>query len=483
MPERQSVIPLVALAITLQVNLLAGIASEPTEIPPPNPVLNCWVPEGTNPSNKMAQIPTPFLFQPFDMEWSGDFWSTLMDHTNPNYGSEDKGSVAALGEILADQLKMTRYWNDEETVSYDYYMSPSLELLFGYDGHDGHDFSTGGQTGRIALAAGDGQVVRVQAKDVGPLGRFVDIYHQEGYLTRYGHLAETYVTLTTPYTTVSAGDPIGEIGNSGSNTTGIHLHFSVYRWDSSRNEWQITDPFGWDPWLSPGQQDSDPLRSCNGEISYNLWVHGWPSTKDGQKGTSVYPTVRSIGGWLEETDRDLQTLTSFSGYSFDDLSSRFTRSGAEWQEFFDGYEDHYWLAPNGDGTTSANWLLNPTSSGVWEVFVFINKDSTSQHATYQIHHSNKTDTVVVNQSIYDDEWVSLGKFSFAGQGNEYISLPNDTGEPFGTTILSYDAAGIIWVGDDLSEFFSSIPVCSAFFSPMIVLAAIRFRLKQKGWAK
>jgi len=409
-----------------------------------------------------------------------------MDHTRPNYRSEDSQSVAALGETLSDRdpAKFRQWWNASHEVSYDYYLSPSLEVWLGYDGHDGNDFSTNGETGHHALAAAAGQVVRVQSADVGPLGRYVDIYHAEGYLTRYAHLADVYVSLTNPYAEVLAGQPIGEIGSSGTNTTGIHLHFGVYRWNAVRGEWEVTDPFGWDPWLSPGQQVSDPLHHCNGEVSYVLWVGGWPQQVDGTPGTATGPFVRSLGGWLGEIPSGsapsgaVRTVTVFEGTIFDETGRRFSRRGENWQEANTGYDGHHWRVTSADVDTavSAKWLLNPTSRGRWEVFVYIPEGATTVQAHYTVFHNAQEEIIVVDQSAYRDLWVSLGVFDFAAQGDEYLVLANDTGEQPGSTTVVFDAVGIQWVDRGQLE-LPELPRCYQSASLLLVLALF-FTLRQ-----
>lgn len=85
------------------------------------------------------------------------------------------------------------------------YQSPSTETYFFYDGHDGHDFAVIGD----ALASAAGTVV-FAGDDGSTLGRVVEIYHPEGYLTRYAHLAEIYVNKGDPVN--MPGLPIGKMG-------------------------------------------------------------------------------------------------------------------------------------------------------------------------------------------------------------------------------------------------------------------------------
>ena len=288
---------------TNQIEQLIGL--DPSETRPKSPSTYCWVPDFIGPIQQSPlSAPTPFLYQPFDMRWdgSGRIWSSTMDHVNPNYQSS--GGVASLGENLSGENIRDRYTINGRNL--DYYFSTALEVTFGYDGHDGHDFRTFGAVGVSALAAASGEVVYTR-KDChstyNALGCYVEIYHPQGYLTRYAHLDSVLVNKDD---WVEAGDPIGVIGTTGAST-GIHLHFSVFHWNpdringSQQGEWEVTDPFGWDPWLPPEDQDSDPLYYCNGEVSYNLWVNGWPQkVGEGASPGSSGPQAFAVGGWLED---------------------------------------------------------------------------------------------------------------------------------------------------------------------------------------
>lgn len=97
-----------------------------------------------------------------------------------------------------------------------------------YDGHDGYDFAM--NYDRV-LAAASGMVVRsgwqfenCRSGGICGYGLRAEIQHDNGYTTRYGHLS----TVMTWGRHVSTGDIIGTSGNTG-NSTGPHLHFSVYK--------------------------------------------------------------------------------------------------------------------------------------------------------------------------------------------------------------------------------------------------------------
>lgn len=67
------------------------------------------------------------------------------------------------------------------------------------------------------------------------LGRYVDINHQNGYVTRYGHLSQVLVQSRQR---VERGETIGLVGMTG-KTSGYHIHYEVH------HEGRILDPSTW----------------------------------------------------------------------------------------------------------------------------------------------------------------------------------------------------------------------------------------------
>jgi len=75
--------------------------------------------------------------------------------------------------------------------------------------------------GSLVAAAADGLVIAAGWHK--GHGRFVEIEHAGGYVTRYAHLSQVLVFRNTQ---VHAGTHIGRVGNSG-RSTGAHLHLEV----------------------------------------------------------------------------------------------------------------------------------------------------------------------------------------------------------------------------------------------------------------
>ena len=82
-------------------------------------------------------------------------------------------------------------------------------------------------SGTPVMAAADGTVYLARYGGAG--GRYVRIRHEGGVVTLYAHLSQLLVPEGTQ---VKAGSVIGLSGNSGTNTTGPHLHFAV--WDANQ---------------------------------------------------------------------------------------------------------------------------------------------------------------------------------------------------------------------------------------------------------
>jgi murein DD-endopeptidase MepM/ murein hydrolase activator NlpD len=87
--------------------------------------------------------------------------------------------------------------------------------------HDGIDLAA--PIGAPIRAIADGQVM--YADPHGGYGKYIVIRHLNGITSHYGHCDSMEVT---PGHTVTAGQIIGTVGNSGAST-GPHLHFEIRR--------------------------------------------------------------------------------------------------------------------------------------------------------------------------------------------------------------------------------------------------------------
>lgn len=180
----------------------------------------------------------------------------------------------------------------------------------------------------------------------------------------------------------------------------------------------------------------------------------------------VLETTSEVWGWATATSnvevtveriifsgeplRPLPTLKNLNGVIYDETDDiRFLKRGDEnlWKADTNGYNrSRFWVVNTARSESVGSfWRLNPTSKGIWEVFVFIPADpKATTRADYEVIHDSKTSHVVVNQLLHPGEWVSLGSYYFAAQGDEGVALSSSTGEKPGESIVQFDNIGLVW---------------------------------------
>lgn len=89
--------------------------------------------------------------------------------------------------------------------------------------HSGLDFSA--PRGTPVYVTGDGIVKKTQVVDRGSYGKYIDVDHGFGYVTRYGHL---YSINVKKGQRIKRGELIGQVGNTG-RSTAPHLHYEVHK--------------------------------------------------------------------------------------------------------------------------------------------------------------------------------------------------------------------------------------------------------------
>lgn len=82
----------------------------------------------------------------------------------------------------------------------------------------------------IAFYSGTVEEIRTDSvgfEDGGSYGNYILINHNNGYKTRYAHLAHNTITVSKGQN-INKGDTIGYMGNTGYSFGG-HLHFEIYK--------------------------------------------------------------------------------------------------------------------------------------------------------------------------------------------------------------------------------------------------------------
>lgn len=119
-------------------------------------------------------------------------------------------------------------------------------------------------------------------------------------------------------------------------------------------------------------------------------------------------------------------------------NSRYISSGGYLSGFYWTYNS------TGSSTNSGKWSAQLGSAGNYEVFVYIpGEHATTTNARYRITYNGGRADRVLNQSLYSDEWVSLGTYYFGGRGDEAVSLYDNTGEAAGSTKVAFDAVKFV----------------------------------------
>ncbi|OGO05453.1 MAG: hypothetical protein A2Y73_00440 [Chloroflexi bacterium RBG_13_56_8] len=132
----------------------------------------------------------------------------------------------------------------------------------------------------------------------------------------------------------------------------------------------------------------------------------------------------------------------------DDQSSHFIWGGPSsgWYGRSYGYGSHLYWTWNSYSTQYhwGKWFPYVPTAGNWEAYVYIpSRYHGTKHATYTIYHNGTSNSTVINQNIYYNQWVSLGTYYFAGGAGEYVFLNDVTGETYGTRFVGFDAVKFV----------------------------------------
>ena len=196
-----------------------------------------------------------------------------------------------------------------------------------------------------------------------------------------------------------------------------------------------------------GDHNTSPWGQYNGEMAY----YDWPGYDNG----NYSPTVRYLFyARADYTPPPADTIV-------DDLSSGFSTGGPGnyWRAWHGGYDSHaFWTGSvsSGDDVNSATWTPVLPGSGEYEIFMYIPSNYATAHARYQIHHSGSVDTVIIDQSVYSDEWVSLGTYYCNSGDYVYIGdVTGTSGEYIGCDAVWFSPLGSGIIVDDGDPEFNS----------------------------
>lgn len=184
-----------------------------------------------------------------------------------------------------------------------------------YRSHSGYDYAlqNGVQLYTPVLAAASGIATFKSKENSSGAGHIIRIDHGNGYQTWYEHLDPIGLVVSTEGESVQVvkGQQIGRVGMTG-NTTGPHIHFSVFK-DANNNgdfnddyPYGLVDPLGWegnnpDPW------ESWTSNERFGSKSYQLFTALAPP-----KSANIPP----IGGSLESGKAEINVPAGAADSAF-----------------------------------------------------------------------------------------------------------------------------------------------------------------------
>ncbi len=147
---------------------------------------------------------------------------------------EAQNKIVKVGARTEYLVANTKYWawplNAAYTISdnYGYRLHPIYNVV---RMHNGVDLAT--RCGTPIYAANDGTVT--VSKYHYSFGNYIDINHNNGYVTRYAHLS---TLLVEQGEAVHMGQLIGKVGSTG-DSTGCHLHYEVIKNGSVMNPYLL----------------------------------------------------------------------------------------------------------------------------------------------------------------------------------------------------------------------------------------------------
>lgn len=154
-----------------------------------------------------------------------------------------------------------------------------------YQSHNGYDYASknGVVLNTPVLAAASGTATFKSWENSGGAGNVIKIDHSNGYQTWYEHLSSNNLIVSDESQSINVeqGQKIGEVGMTG-NTTGPHIHFSVFEDLNDNGSFEddnplgVTDPLGWE-----GKQPDPWPADKEGAQSHNLFIaRGQPTNQN-----------------------------------------------------------------------------------------------------------------------------------------------------------------------------------------------------------
>jgi len=179
--------------------------------------------------------------------------------------------------------------------------------------------------------------------------------------------------------------------------------------------------------------------------------YDWPGYNNGYENLDyVYWCVGAQGDWEPMADTIVDDLQFADGFY---LHNEPPSSMVFWRDVLTGYNGHAWwtytTAATYEDTCYAIWTPVLSTLGDYNLYAYIpSSHASAAEARYHINTVAGSTMVVIDQSNYSDEWVSLGMFGFI-QGSAYVRLGDATGTQ-GQHIV-FDAMKWEYIGPGVEE--------------------------------
>jgi murein DD-endopeptidase MepM/ murein hydrolase activator NlpD len=188
--------------------------------------------------------------------------------------------------------------------------------LWGAAGHHGIDYGVSAGSPVVAAAAGT-----VSYNDSSALGQVIRVTHAGGFSTQYAHLSRKSAPSGA---TVAQGELIGYSGNTGTQTSGAHLHFELWQGGARVNP---------APYLGIGFSSSALQASTWGATADSLFNSGSapaPSlvtaTTSGVSGGTQASAIR-VSSMSGNASSAVSSATKGTGGSYSKISGRSMGNG------------------------------------------------------------------------------------------------------------------------------------------------------------
>lgn len=221
-------------------------------------------------------------------------------------------------------------------------------------------------------------------------------------------------------------------------TSSGHLNLAI-GYNADMHYLILKDPYG--------DKNTPGYPSYDGEIVRYDWA-GYNNGYQNLGGSHGFVPWTHLARTQEPEYDNLVIDDEYYGHGFYMNNSE---NGAKMRYYRDddeaGYNNHYWWTYATDAAEDVcwvSWTADIPLTTSYELLVYITDKATSEQAKYVITHAKGEDEVIINQSNYSGEWVSLGTFQFTAGKNGSVRLGDNTGEASSENkILVFDA--LKWV--------------------------------------